>query len=551
MTLARARSVSLSGVEGHVVDVEAHIGNGLPGFSLVGLPDAALAEARSRVRAAVANSGQGWPQRKLTVALSPATLPKAGAHFDLAIAMAVLGAAQAVSQDRLDDVVLLGELGLDGRLKPIRGTLPSVLAAATAGRTRFVVPEPNVDEARLVAEVEVFGVRSLRQTLALLCGDELPDEPPYPAEDDPAAAEHSVLPRSDRLAGLDLGEVLGQAGARKAVEVAAAGGHHLAMSGPPGAGKTMLAERMPALLPDLDQREALEVTAIHSVAGLLPSHAPLVVRPPFCDPHHSASLPAIVGGGARMARPGAVSLAHRGVLFLDEAPEFRPTVLDALRQPLEHGEVVIARAAGTARFPARFQLVIASNPCPCGRAYGKGLYCTCTPQARSRYQHRLSGPIKDRIDIMQLVEPVARAEMVADQSLVEPSAVVAERVRAARQRQTQRFADAPWTLNAHVPGYELRRRWPPEPDALPAVESQLSSGWITARGADRVLRLAWTLADLAGRDRPGRQDVFAALTLRLGREPFRRDTGRRGVARRTNLIRGGGETQPESTEPVT
>lgn len=215
-------------------------------------------------------------------------------------------------------MVLLGELGLDGRLKPIRGTLPSVLAAATAGRTRFVVPEPNVDEARLVAEVEVFGVRSLRQALALLCGDELPDEPPYPAEDDPAGAEHSVLPRSDRLAGLDLCEVLGQAGARKAVEVAAAGGHHLAMSGPPGAGKTMLAERMPALLPDLDQREALEVTAIHSVAGLLPSHAPLVMRPPFCDPHHSASLPAIVGGGARMARPGAVSLAHRGILFLDE-----------------------------------------------------------------------------------------------------------------------------------------------------------------------------------------------------------------------------------------
>ena len=244
------------------------------------------------------------------------------------------------------------------------------------------------------------------------------------------------------------------------------------------------------------------------------------------DPYFKSALFLYPGHrpGSRHVRTWCASVC------LDEAPEFRPTVLDALRQPLEHGEVVIARAAGTARFPARFQLVIASNPCPCGRAYGKGLYCTCTPQARSRYQHRLSGPIKDRIDIMQLVEPVARAEMIADQSLVEPSAVVAERVRAARQRQADRFAHDPWTLNAHVPGYELRRRWPPEPDALPAVESQLSSGWITARGADRVLRLAWTLADLAGRDRPGRQDVFLALTLRLGREPFRRETGRRGAA---------------------
>ena len=525
MALARSRSVALTGVEGHVVDVEAHIGNGLPGFSLVGLPDAALAEARSRVRAAVANSGQEWPQRKLTVALSPATLPKAGAHFDLAIALAVLGAAEVVHQDRLDAVVLLGELGLDGRLKPVRGTLPSVLAAAAAGWRRFVVPEPNVDEARLVSDVEVFGVRSLRQALALLRDDEVPDEPAYPFDDEAArAAEHGVLPRSDRLAGLDLAEVLGQATARKALEVAAAGGHHLSMSGPPGAGKTMLAERMPGLLPDLDQSDALEVTAIHSVAGLLPSHAPLVVRPPFCDPHHSASLPAIVGGGARTARPGAVSLAHRGVLFLDEAPEFRPSVLDALRQPLEHGEVVIARSAGTARFPARFQLVIAANPCPCGRAYGKGLYCTCTPQARSRYQHRLSGPIKDRIDILQLVEPVARAEMVADQRLIEPTSVVAERVREARQRQAWRFDGLRWSLNAHVPGYELRRHFPPEPDALPPIESQLTSGWLTARGADRVLRLAWTLADLGGRDRPGRHDVFAALTLRLGHEPPSRGT---------------------------
>ena len=519
MALARARSVALSGVEGHVVEVEAHIGNGLPGFSLVGLPDTALAEARSRVRAAVANSEQDWPQRKLTVALSPATLPKAGAHFDMSIALAVLGAAEVLPQTALDGVVVLGELGLDGRVKSVRGTLPSVLAATAGGWRRFLVPEANVGEARLVDGVEVFGVRSLRQVVALLRGDEVPDEPSGAAGSVPHE-EPGVAPRSDRLDGLDLAEVLGQTAARRAVEVAAAGGHHLFLSGPPGAGKTMLAERMPGLLPDLTPIEALEVTAIHSVAGLLPAEAPLVVRPPFCDPHHSASLPAIVGGGARVARPGAVSLAHRGILFLDEAPEFRPSVLDSLRQPLEHGEVVIARSAGTARLPARFQLVVAANPCPCGRAYGKGVYCTCSPQARSRYQHRLSGPIRDRIDVLQLVAPVSRAEMVADQQLIESTAVVADRIRVARERQARRYAGTPWTLNAHVPGYELRRRWPPEPGAMPAVEAHLSSGGITARGADRVLRIAWTLADLAGHDRPGRHDVFAALTMRLGHEPL-------------------------------
>lgn len=509
-----------------MVDVEAHIGNGLPGFSLVGLPDAALAEARSRVRAAVANSEQDWPQRKLTVALSPATLPKAGAHFDMAIALAVLGAAEVVPRAALDGVVFLGELGLDGRVKPVRGTLPSVIAATSTGLRRFMVPEPNLREARLVEDVEVFGVRSLRQVVALMRGEEVPDELPGGALPEIGTVRDSDPMRvTDRLDGLDLAEVLGQTGARRAAEVATAGGHHLFMTGPPGAGKTMLAERMPGLLPDLTMAEALEVTAIHSVAGLLPAEAPLLVRPPFRDPHHSATLPAIVGGGSRVARPGDVSLAHRGILFLDEAPEFRPTVLDALRQPLENGEVVIARSAGTARLPARFQLVVAANPCPCGRAYGKGVYCTCSPQARTRYQHRLSGPIRDRIDVLQLVEPVSRAEMVADQRLVESTAVVAARVRAARDRQAQRYADAPWSLNAHVPGYELRRRWSPDPAAMPPVESQLSSGWLTARGADRVLRVAWTLADLTGRDRPGRHEVLTALTMRLGHEPF--DASRR------------------------
>lgn len=515
MSLARVRSVALVGVEGHLVEIQAHIGNGLPTFSLVGLPDAALSEARARVRAAVDNADLGWPARRLTVGLSPASLPKAGAHFDLGIAISVLSAAEVIPPDALDGLVLLGELGLDGRVRPVRGTLPSVLAASTAGFRRFIVPERNVAEARLLDDIEVIGVRSLRQVVALLRNDPVPDEPPV-EETTPPATEPGVGPTPVRLDGADLADVLGQAEGRHAVEVAAAGGHHLFLSGPPGAGKTMLAERLPGLLPDLTPAEALEVTAIHSVAGVVPADAPLVTRPPFCDPHASASMAAIVGGGAKWARPGAVSLAHRGVLFIDEAPEVRPTVMDALRQPLEHGEVVIARSAGSARLPARFQLVLAANPCPCGKNYGRGLHCTCTPQARIRYRGRISGPIRDRIDIMLQVRPAARADLLSDRAYVEPSTVVAERVRRARQRQSERYAGTPWQLNAHVPGTELRRSRPPRREAVAPIEARLSAGSLTARGADRVLRLAWTLADLAERDQPDKDDVYAALALRMG-----------------------------------
>lgn len=519
MGLARACSVAHVGVQGHVVEVEAHIGVGLPAFTLVGLPDAALHEARDRVRAAVVNSGERWPQHRLTVGLSPATLPKAGSHFDLAIAMAVVAAAGELPGGALDSAVFVGELGLDGRMRRVRGVLPAILAASQAGYHRFVVPEPNAAEACLVEGAEVLGVRSLRQLLALCRGVEPPEEP----AEDPVArgAGQPISPGlADRqVAGLDLADVAGQLEARKALEVAAAGGHHVSLTGPPGAGKTMLAERLPGLLPRLEPSEALEVTAIHSVAGVLPEEAPLVTEPPFCDPHHSASLAAVVGGGSRPPRPGAVSLAHRGALFLDEAPEFKPAVLDALRQPLEHGEVVIARAFGAARFPAGFQLVLAANPCPCGLGYGRGLYCTCSSQARRRYRQRLSGPIRDRIDITCLVAPVSRADMIADRSRAESSAVVAERVREARRRQHDRYRDAPWRLNAHVPGPALRRRWPAVPESMRLVESQLVSGRISARGVDRVLRLAWTLADLAARDRPGLDEVHHAMTLRLGHDP--------------------------------
>lgn len=523
MSTARTRCVALIGIEGHLVEVEAYLGGGLPSFGIVGLPDKTLNESRDRVRAAVTNSNVEWPSQKITIGLSPATLPKSGSHFDIAIAVAVLAAAEYLKQEAIEGIVFLGELGLNGRARYTRGILPSVLAAAQAGYRRFVVPEPNVAEAKLIEDAEVLGIRSLRQLLAILRDDELPDEPAY-EESEIRQHTHGVVASAGRLAGLDLAEVVGQAVARKALEVAAAGGHHLFFTGPPGGGKTMLAERLPSLLPDLNSARSLEVSAIHSIAGALPPQAPLINRPPFCDPHHTASTSAIVGGGARIPRPGSISLAHHGVLFLDEAPEFRPEVLETLRQPLESGDVVIARSEGAARFPAKFQLVLAANPCPCGKFVGKGIHCECSPIVRQRYAQRLSGPIRDRIDIVQTVEQVSRAEMLADRSSVESSEVVAARVAEARERQERRYKDTPWSLNAQVPGHILRRTWPAEPGSMPLVDNQLTGGWITARGADRVLRLSWSIADLAGRDRPTNDDVMVALTLRLGHEPIEKRT---------------------------
>lgn len=512
-------TVSLQGALGHVVDVQVDLSQGQVHTALVGRPDAAINEAVDRCRAAIDNANYHWPtSKRMTILLSPADLPKRGSHFDLAIAVAVLAATDAgsdggIPQQMLAGAVLIGELTLDGRIRCVPGVLPMVMAASSRGIQRVYVPEPQAAEASLVEGVAVFGVRSLAQVVALLRGDDVPDAPPV----EPPTGQPLLSWRGEeRLDDLDLAEVHGMADARYALEVAATGGHHLLLTGPKGAGKTTLAERLPTILPDLTPDESLELTAVHSLAGGLPPGTPVLTRPPFRAPHHTASRAGILGGGTGRVRPGEVSKAHLGVLFLDEFPLLPSDIVEALRQPLESGEITIARGDEEATYPARGMLVLACNPCPCGEyhPFDRNNDCKCSEVRRREYRRKISGPIADRIDITRFVEPVRPHEVNDPFAQPESSAAVLVRVRAARAAQARRYAGHPWRLNAHVPGPMLRNLWPLEPAATRRLDTEVYGGKLTRRGATRVHRVAWSVADLRGHERPGSAELEVALRLR-------------------------------------
>ena len=495
MSIAILRSRALAGLQAPEVAVEVHVGNGLPAFSLVGLPDAEVREARDRVRAAILSSGFDFPARRITVNLAPADLPKESGRFDLPIALGILIAAGALDAPGLDRFEFAGELSLTGDLRRVRGALPMALGAREGGRS-FVLPIESASEAVMVAGVDVFAATSLLDVCAHLCGRALLPR----ARAAPAAAAPSYP---------DLADVRGQLQARRALEIAAAGSHSLLMSGPPGTGKSMLAARINSLLPDMDEREALETAAVLSSAGLF-DPARLAQRP-FRAPHHSASAAALVGGGA-VPQPGEISLAHHGVLFLDELPEFDRRVLEALREPLETGHVTISRAARRARFPARFQLVAAMNPCPCGYLGHPSARCRCTPDQVARYRGRLSGPLLDRIDLMVSVPPLADHELRA--GLGEASAPVRERVVLARQRQHGRQGGSNQSLEAA----DIDIHCVLTDDARALLGQAMTKLNLSARAYHRCIKVARTIADLAGVECIGTVHVAEAIQYRRALE---------------------------------